>query len=95
MEVHRKHCATTFLGHAGHFRYLGSVMQLLPRCLRQVVGHVGVESEQLLEGLHSQLGHLHINITKNVFFSVFRIHRIHVFLSLPDPDPDPSIIKQI
>jgi hypothetical protein len=25
---------------------------------------------------------------------VFRIHRIHMFLGLPDPDPDPSTIKR-
>jgi hypothetical protein len=37
------------------------------------------------------------------FFPVFQIHRIHIFLGLPDPDPlvrgmdpdpDPSVIKQ-
>jgi hypothetical protein len=26
-----------------------------------------------------------------MFFSVFRIHRIHVFFGLPDPDPDPLV----
>jgi hypothetical protein len=47
---------------------------------------------------------LSITDLEQLFQAVFRIririHRIHVFLGLPDPlvrdpDPDPSIIKQI
>jgi hypothetical protein len=36
------------------------------------------------------------NYTYRVHQAVLRIriHRIHMFLGLPDPDPDPSIIRQ-
>jgi hypothetical protein len=67
--------------------------EMVVELLNRYLGSIVVDRKDQMENQVSE--------PFNIYPTVFRIHRIHIFLGLPDPDPlvrgmdpDPFIIKQ-